>query len=203
MRFSIDDNINKTVAEASNSNFVTGDWVHVVAIRDTDEDVIELYANKELQISVEDNTGDISQSEALLFGVSPDEENTNYEGLLDEIKLYNYAINDSMINTLYNEGITNIETQSFNVKSLRLNIKNYPNPFNPKTTIFYSIPTSGEAELTVYNILGQKMEVLFKKNLNSGKYTFDYDASHLSSGVYFFLLESNGGSQTQKFVLVQ
>jgi unsaturated rhamnogalacturonyl hydrolase len=203
VRFSIDDNAVKTVAEASNTNFVTGDWVHVVAIRDTDEDVIELYANKELQISVEDNTGDISQSEALLFGVSPDEENTNYEGLLDEIKLYNYAINDSMINTLYNEGITNIETQSFNVKSLRLNIKNYPNPFNPKTTIFYSIPTSGEAELTVYNILGQKMEVLFKKNLNSGKYTFDYDASHLSSGVYFFLLESNGGSQTQKFVLVQ
>ena len=164
---------------------------------------IKLYANKELQVSVEDNTGDISQNEDLIFGVSPDAENTFYEGLLDEIKLYNYAINDSMINALYNEGITSTDIHNINGKSLKLNIKNYPNPFNPKTTIFFSIPASGEVALMVYNILGQKMEVLFKKNLNRGEYTFDYDASHLSTGVYFFFLESNGCSQTQKFVLVK
>ncbi|MEJ2543804.1 MAG: glycoside hydrolase family 88 protein [Calditrichaceae bacterium] len=203
VRFSIDDNVNKTVAEASNTNFVTGDWVHVVAVRDTDDDIIKLYADKELQVSTEDITGDISQDEQLLFGVSPDEENTNYEGFLDEIKFFNYAVNDSMIEALYNKGITSIQEHNTSIKSLQLNVKNYPNPFNPKTTIFFSIPATGEAALTVYNIIGQKMEVLFNKNINKGEYTFEYDAFHLSSGVYFFLLECNGSSQTRKFVLVK
>ncbi len=138
-------------------------------------------------------------------------ESTFDSGILNELTTYYWRINEvndagvtiGPVWEFTTEGKTNIGSQSFGVKSLKLNIKNYPNPFNPKTTIFYSIPFSGKAELTVYNVLGQKMEVLFKKYLSKGEYTFEYDASHLSTGVYIFLLESNGGSQTQKFVVVK
>jgi len=203
IRFSIDDNVIKSVAEAPNTNFITGDWVHVVAVRNTDESTIKLYADKELMASAADNTGDISQSEDLILGVSPDEENTYYEGLIDELKLFNYAINDSMINALYSEGISEIESYHNNPTKFELDIKNYPNPFNPHTTILYTVPVAGEVVLTVYNSLGQRVEVLFKENLNTGNYKYEYNASHLPSGIYFFRLITKSGYKTRKFVLVK
>ena len=85
--------------------------------------------------------------------------------------------------------------------------QNYPNPFNPSTTIHFSIPERGFVTLKVYNILGQEVATLFSGFRNAGVYKVNFNASTanggLSSGVYFYHLESNGFSGTKKMVLMK
>ena len=66
--------------------------------------------------------------------------------------------------------------------------QNYPNPFNPTTTIEYIIPQAGNVTLSIYNLLGEKVEKLINEFKESGIYTFDLDASNLSSGSYIYVL---------------
>ena len=103
------------------------------------------------------------------------------------------------------EQITNIEKKQFE-KLLPTKIKltqNYPNPFNPKTTVEFEIPNSGLVSLDVYNVLGQKVETLFKGFKKAGSYKVDFNASNFASGVYFYKLESNGLILTKKMVLMK
>ena len=81
--------------------------------------------------------------------------------------------------------------------------QNYPNPFNPSTNIQVDIPKTGETSLVVYNILGQKVTVLLNKELNAGTYTFRFDASKLSSGIYFYTLKSGNFITTKKMILLK
>lgn len=81
--------------------------------------------------------------------------------------------------------------------------QNYPNPFNPSTTIRYSIPESEFVELKVYDALGNLIETLINREQNAGTYEVDFDASHLSSGIYFYQINSGEFSSTRKFVLMK
>ena len=81
--------------------------------------------------------------------------------------------------------------------------QNYPNPFNPVTNINFSIPKSGIVKLTVYDASGRETAALFNGRLSAGTYNYDFDASQLASGIYFYKLESNDFSQTKKMVLVK
>ncbi len=87
--------------------------------------------------------------------------------------------------------------------------QNYPNPFNPTTVISYSIPVSvksrgGEAvTLTVYNALGQKVRELVNNKQRPGVYRVTFDASGISSGVYFYRLKVNGVARTKKMLLLR
>lgn len=89
--------------------------------------------------------------------------------------------------------------------------QNYPNPFNPSTTIKYSIPNvrQGHASalqnvvLKVYDILGREITTLVNEEEIPGNYTIEFDASHLTNGVYFYDLQANQYNQTRKFVLLK
>jgi Secretion system C-terminal sorting domain len=81
--------------------------------------------------------------------------------------------------------------------------QNYPNPFNPTTKIDYSIAVSGQVSLKVYNILGQEVATLFSGIQHPGNYSATFDGSRLSSGVYFYRLESGNNILTKKFVLMK
>ncbi|MEP2446588.1 MAG: T9SS type A sorting domain-containing protein [Balneola sp.] len=80
---------------------------------------------------------------------------------------------------------------------------NYPNPFNPSTNIQFELQKSGRASLEVFNVLGQKIETLFDKKVSSGSYQVLFDASNLSSGVYFYTLKLDGISKTKKMLLIK
>lgn len=70
--------------------------------------------------------------------------------------------------------------------------QNYPNPFNPSTIIRYAIPTSAAVTITLYNTLGQEITKIYSGELNAGVHEVNFNASNLSSGVYFYRLEAHG-----------
>jgi len=82
--------------------------------------------------------------------------------------------------------------------------QNYPNPFNPSTTISFALHSSGRVSLKIYNVLGQQVAVLLDGVKSAGVYKVTFDASALSSGVYFYRLSTGAGlSVAKKMVLMK
>ncbi len=82
--------------------------------------------------------------------------------------------------------------------------QNYPNPFNPVTAIGYRLSAISQVELSVYNLLGQKIAVLVSERQNAGSYQVEWDASGFTSGIYFYRLQTDlGVVQTRKLMLIK
>ncbi len=82
--------------------------------------------------------------------------------------------------------------------------QNHPNPFNPSTTIRFELPVNAQVDLRVYNSLGQEAEVLINnEELSSGVFKYSFNASHLSSGVYFYRIITKDFVQTKKMLLLR
>ncbi len=81
--------------------------------------------------------------------------------------------------------------------------QNYPNPFNPTTNIRLKIAKAGFVKLTVYDVSGKQAALLVNENLSAGEYNVDFNASGLTSGVYFYRLETEGFTDVKKMMLVK
>jgi len=81
--------------------------------------------------------------------------------------------------------------------------QNYPNPFNPTTTIGYSVPKSGLVTIKIYDVLGRKVETLINEQKIPGNYKIAFNAGKLSSGIYFYRMQSGNFSQTKKLLLLK
>ncbi len=81
--------------------------------------------------------------------------------------------------------------------------QNYPNPFNPTTTIKYSVANAGQVNLTVYNIMGQKVAELVNATQTAGMHTAQWDAKNAASGLYFYKLSSAGQTLTKQMMLIK
>jgi hypothetical protein len=79
-------------------------------------------------------------------------------------------------------------------------ISNYPNPFNPETTIQFNIPKNEIGKLMIYNILGQKV---FEQEFSSGEHNFNWNADGLASGIYLYKISSPGYSKSKKMILMK
>jgi len=85
--------------------------------------------------------------------------------------------------------------------------QNYPNPFNPSTKIRYTIANAGLVSLKVYDVIGSEVVTIVNSNQEAGNYTVTFNSNevkrNLSSGVYFYRLESGSFVSTKKFVLLK
>jgi hypothetical protein len=81
--------------------------------------------------------------------------------------------------------------------------QNYPNPFNPTTIIRFQVKDSRFVTLKVYDILGKEKSTIVNKDLNAGSYSYSFDASNLSSGVYFYKLTSGSFSDVKRMVIIK
>ena len=81
--------------------------------------------------------------------------------------------------------------------------QNYPNPFNPVTNIKFSVPLAGFVKLAVYDIMGREVNTLVSQTLKPGVYLADWNASMITSGVYFYKLTAGSFSETKRMILVK
>jgi len=81
--------------------------------------------------------------------------------------------------------------------------QNYPNPFNPNTVIAYSLPQTSHVTLRIYNALGQEISTLVNGIVEAGNHNVDFNAALLSSGIYYYRLETNGLISMKKMMLLK
>ena len=79
----------------------------------------------------------------------------------------------------------------------------FPNPFNPVTTIDFMLPDDNFTDISVYNVIGEKVETIFSGFSNKGNYSFQWNASNHSSGIYYIQLKHGQNIQTEKAVLMK
>ena len=131
--------------------------------------------------------------------------------------IYSLAVNDNYMFAASADGgvwkrpLSEVITSVDNSVSLPEHFsleQNYPNPFNPTTKIRYSIPEVGTSlmkfvQLKVYDILGKEVATLVNKEQQPGNYEVEFNASALSSGIYFYELNADGFVQTRKMILLK
>ncbi len=79
----------------------------------------------------------------------------------------------------------------------------YPNPFNPVTHLEFGISDLGFVSLKVYDVLGREIKTLVNEIKSAGNYSMEFDGSDLSSGVYYYKIESGNFSQVRKMILLK
>ena len=97
---------------------------------------------------------------------------------------------------------TGVETSS-NVPTTYNLSQNYPNPFNPSTRISFQVPEAGNVNVSVYDILGNKVTTLVNESKQAGEYEITFDASRLSSGVYFYQMQTDHFTATKKMTVIK
>lgn len=97
---------------------------------------------------------------------------------------------------------TSVEKEAALPGSFRLH-QNYPNPFNPSTVISFQLPVSNTVTLKVYNMLGQEVATLVNERVAAGSHQVHFDGSGLSSGLYFYSIETPDFSKTRKMLLIK
>lgn len=98
---------------------------------------------------------------------------------------------------------TSVQDQSQNVPSDFVLYDNYPNPFNPVTHVSFSLPVQTRAQLSIWNMLGEKVATIVDEVKPAGKYTILFNASEFSSGVFFYKLEAGPYSITKKMLFLK
>jgi hypothetical protein len=155
---------------------------------------IEVYQNGIIEYSIPTNSGS---------GYAPVLFDFNQDGVLD---ILISVVNDS--NTLYITGVYSYTNNgeavgaNDNPPDFKMNPA-YPNPFNPTTSIDFTLEQTDNVKLTIHNINGQQVTVLQDGLMERGSHTVDFTASGLASGVYTYTLEVGGFKQTKKFTLVK
>ena len=101
-----------------------------------------------------------------------------------------------------NYSVTSVDEKFVNPIAYKLE-QNFPNPFNPSTTISYTIPFSGITVVKVFDILGKEVATLVNENQSAGSYKINFSAKNLSSGIYFYSLKSGSFTQVKKLTLMK
>jgi len=113
------------------------------------------------------------------------------------IALISEIVNKDNLNDLSKETKETKETESY------FDAKNYPNPFNPNTTISYTLKENASVRVTVYDRLGREVKVIVDENQGAGTHTVEFSASNLPSGIYFYRIKANEKTEVKKMILAK
>jgi hypothetical protein len=143
---------------------------------------------------------------------NPDRSGSNYKNNLDAwtncLQDSGFACTkDSLEISVYDRGVLSVTSSDNQVdqpapRFFQLN-QNFPNPYNPVTTITYSLPIKAQVELVIYNALGESITRLVNEEKEAGKYSVKFDATPLPSGIYFYRLHADRFVETKKMVILK
>lgn len=135
--------------------------------------------------------------------ISPTSEKLNKVYFVDQNFGFAVGDNGTILRTT-DGGVTHVDGDKNNdLPKEFLLFQNYPNPFNPTTNIGFRIAEFGFVSLKIYDILGNEIATLVDEYKSAGKYEVEFDASNLTSGVYFYTMRSNNFMATKKLVLLK
>ncbi len=144
----------------------------------------------------------ISDSGNTQFQLSVESKKSNNESQIAKLKKAKVTNHPQFTLSFEPKSIVNSNEESGIPEAYSLQ-QNYPNPFNPTTQIRYSIQQAGKVRVVVRNTLGQKVATLVDRYQSAGNHTVTFNAKGLSSGVYFYSLETLHFSQTKKMLLIK
>jgi len=99
--------------------------------------------------------------------------------------------------------ITSVESDHNTIPDGYVLEQNYPNPFNPSTAIKFGIPEASNVRLKIFNALGEEVAELVNEYLDAGTYTYSFDASQLTSGIYVYTLQTGDQLISKKMTLIK
>jgi len=99
--------------------------------------------------------------------------------------------------------ITSVQADNNSIPNNFILEQNYPNPFNPSTSIRFGIPEGSNVTLKIYNTLGEEVAALVNEYLDAGTYTYRFDASNLTSGIYIYTLQAGDQIISNKMILIK
>ena len=201
-------NNKEIVYELSKITIMAGDSLRTIHSPDDDLLISNKGSNKFYDLRVQQ----LYTYQAIYFehhNISLSENTTHYLSLVDSslttIRILIDIGNDGTIDdTLYVANTVDVKDEGNLLSPNEYNLaQNYPNPFNPTTTIQYSIPQRSNVTLKVYDLLGNEVAALVNEEKERGVYTVNFDASQLSSGIYFYRLQAGSFVQTKKMILIK
>jgi hypothetical protein len=166
-------------------------------------DDMEIYFNGQLDAftnikgKLNTTTLDLMIGQAL-----PDNISYGFNGILDDIRLYDFALPLNRIEELYD--ITTAVEKEENLPSGFYLAQNYPNPFNPETNILYNIPAGGGlVVLKIYDVLGREVDTIVNEVKPAGRYSVKYNAGGIAAGIYYARMQFGGSQRTVKMVFLK
>ncbi|MFA5831878.1 MAG: T9SS type A sorting domain-containing protein [Bacteroidota bacterium] len=169
---------------------------------------LEEYWINELWVNYERYMYKFIQNNLLTEVVHEAWQNSSWRPINKDFSLYNIAgISFSAygykINLSYKLIVTDVCKNDGMIATVYSLSQNYPNPFNPTTTIRYSLPSSANVKLSVYDLLGREIATLVNEEQSAGWKEVQWNAKNVSSGIYFYKLQAGSFVETRKMLLVR
>lgn len=121
----------------------------------------------------------------------------SFTTLADNAKLSALVVRKVSTSEINTDEMGELIPQAFQLR------QNYPNPFNPTTTIYFDLPKKEHVKLCVFNVIGEEIMTLINDEMPAGTHSFTVNLKHLSSGVYFYSIETNSFLKTRRMMLLK
>jgi len=165
---------------------------------------IEIYLNGQLDAFGSFSGAINSTSYDLAFGQDfPGDNNYDFNGVLDDIRIYNYMLPVSQISSLYDVNAGVGQPAGAAPPTQFALGQNFPNPFNPSTTIRFAIPSTEFVTLKIFDLLGREISTLVHDRVSPGEYSVAWNAAGRASGVYYYKLETASAVLVKKMILLR
>ncbi|MCG3155947.1 MAG: hypothetical protein DKINENOH_02555 [bacterium] len=191
----------------SKTKFVVDKWYNLTALYSGSD--FEIYVNGELDAFSSWSGALLQTTIDLMIGqVLPNNRNYNFKGVIDDVRIYNYALSVAEIENLYDLG-TAVDSRQQNAVPFENALRqNYPNPFNAQTTIRYQLRHAGHVTIKIYDLLGHEVRLLADQQKPAGDYSVQWDGKnghgrYATSGIYVYELKAGEFVERRKLVMLK
>jgi len=190
-------------------------WIHIVGTYSSDNQAWALYFNGEWVSESQDAVGAVTVdmpwaigARAAVDSIRTYPTERHFEGLIDDVRIYDVALDESQAAELYNQSLNAVESQSASKPAYFALGQNYPNPFNPQTQISYQLSEAANVNISVYNISGQLVTTLVNAVKSPGSYSvswnaMDHNGLPVAGGIYIARMISSNYSASRKLTLIR
>ena len=182
------------------ANISPDSWYHVAGVFNAASKTARLYLDGKLDKTIQNADVPEPIDAALRIGLNMDS-GEDFRGVIDDVRVYSRALSGSEINDLIS--ITRIKNNKDAGNGARLefySLSNYPNPFNPCTTIRYRIPAASHVTIDVFDFNGRHVATLVSEKKQAGSHTTQFSGANLASGVYFYRITTEKFKAVKKMI---